>query len=855
MSLPHAPVLTQVINEASDIAKATEQTLTTGHILLAFFTVHNSAGRFLKERKINEDYLLDLVQGKLTEGPDLVAEVLRKAEQIAAGCGATDTNCLHVLYAMTREKRAKAYELLNQPEIQLSALRQKALSILTGAIPVWVAKEESVRPANSSHMSRIQRGNRRSRRSVASNLPRPGMSKAIEWTPPNANKSLSPVKSRYNHKSSSRKNLSGTAGLTVEPVPMDSQPDLKSKFDLDISAKSKTPNIELDDDPWALSPEQYPWLTSLGRNLSVEAGNEELEHVTGREKEIDTLIDVLGKRRSNNPCLLGEPGVGKTAVVEALALRLVEDPPTDAMGHKIIIELDVGSLLIGTHLRGSFSEKLQGIKEEVQRSGRVIVFFDELHTLVGAGSTGDGAQDAANDLKTVLARGEFPCIGATTTDEWNKHIEPDPALKRRFYPVVVKEPSPDQAIDMLDHIIGAYAEHHDVRYDDAAIKAACHLSARFIHDRHLPDKAITLIDLAGSRVARSRKKVVTREDVAKIISEQAEIPLERVLSSDKSRLLDLETHLHKKVVGHVDEITQICNVIRRNAAGFSSHRPQGSFLFLGPTGVGKTETAKAIAECLHGSEDALLRFDLSEFGEAHSVARLIGAPPGYVGHDSGGQLTEELRKRPARVILFDEVEKAHRDVLLLFLQILDDGRLTDSHGRSVSFSETIIIMTSNLGAQKLRTERRIGFGSDDNRVSNVRATVKSEAQSQLAPELWARIEDPLVFSPLNTEEICEITRRLAKASSERLRKERGIHFELDDSAIDYLVQQGGYDATLGARPMRHILSRIVEAPIAARILEGRLHADEQVTVSTTENGSLAFLVGVEREALSQRPRR
>ena len=351
MSLPHAPVLTQVLNEASDIAQATDQALTTGHILLAFFTVHNTAARFLKERKINEDYLLDLVQGKLTEAPDLVAEVLNKAEKIAAGCGATETSCLHVLYAMTRDKRAKAYDLLDQPDVQIAALRQKALSILTGAIPVWVAKEEAISENQPSHISRIQRSNRRSRRSVASNLPRPGMSPAIQWTPPNASRSLKPSKGRYDNRSSHRRSSSGAAGLTVEPVPMETPSDLKSKFDLDLSQKSQSPAPQIDDDPWALSPDQYPWLTSLGRNLSMEAGNEGLEHVTGRESEIDTLIDVLGKRRSNNPCLLGEPGVGKTAVVEALALRLVEDPPTQAMGNKIIIELDVGSLLIGTHLR------------------------------------------------------------------------------------------------------------------------------------------------------------------------------------------------------------------------------------------------------------------------------------------------------------------------------------------------------------------------------------------------------------------------------------------------------------------------------------------------------------------------
>ncbi|MDP6927504.1 MAG: Clp protease N-terminal domain-containing protein, partial [Rhodospirillales bacterium] len=321
MSLPHAPVLTQVLNEASDIAMATDQVLTTGHILLAFFTVHNSAARFLKERKINEDYLLDLVQGKLTEAPDVVAEVLAKAEKIAAGCGATETDCLHVLYAMTRDKRANAYELLDQPDIQISALRQKALSILTGAIPVWIAKEEAVSRNAPSHVSRVQRSNRRSRRSVASNLPRPGMSPAIQWSPPKIQNSKRPRPNRSENRSASRRQ---TGGLTVEPAPMESKTGTKPEFDLDLSAKrSHVPETKLEDDPWMLSADQYPWLTSLGRNLSLEAGNDELEHVTGREKELDTIIDVLGKRRSNNPCLLGEPGVGKTAVVEALALRLV----------------------------------------------------------------------------------------------------------------------------------------------------------------------------------------------------------------------------------------------------------------------------------------------------------------------------------------------------------------------------------------------------------------------------------------------------------------------------------------------------------------------------------------------------
>ena len=612
-------------------------------------------------------------------------------------------------------------------------------------------------------------------------------------------------------------------------------------------------------EPWLLKPDEFPWLTSLGRNLSAEAARGHLDRLVGRTREIDDLIDILGKRRANNPCLLGEPGVGKTALVEGLAVKLVQDPPTPSLGQRIVIELDVGSLLLGTHLRGSFSEKLQGIKDEVRRAGRVVVFFDELHTLVGAGSTGDGAQDASNELKVALARGEFPCIGATTHEEWRKHIEPDAALKRRFFPIVVREPSPEEAIELIRKIAPTYADHHRVRYDDAAIRAAVELSVRFITDRHLPDKAITLLDLAGSRAARANEPMVTREAIAALIAIRAEVPVERVLHSDRARLLELESHLAREIIGHRRQLTRIADVIRRNAAGFGSKRPKGSFLFLGPTGVGKTETAKAIARLLHGSEDALVRFDLSEFSEAHSVARLVGSPPGYVGFEAGGQLTEAIRKKPACVILLDEIEKAHHDVLQLLLQVLDEGRLTDGHGRTVSFAETIVVLTSNLGADLSKMARRIGFGDEGPAAalaeeSSTETAIIDEAKRRLAPELWARIEERLVFSPLGVEEVRAVTRLLAEGSSKRLLRERGIEFRLDESAVDFLVRHGGYDGRLGARPMRQVLARLVEAPVASRILEGRLHAGESVLVSTSERG-LAFLFGEDRTSLSQRPSR
>ena len=834
MPMSKAPELSRVLEEARDIAEATDQRLTSAHVLLAFFTIENGAGQLLSEEGIDEDTLLDLVEGKLVEPEDALAELLIRAEQIAAGCGAQKIDCLHLLVAMTRSRRALAQLLLEGTDVHLIHLRTRALAILTSAMPRWIGDAAPALEARSSLVRRQERTER----------PGPGTSK-LSWTPP-----VRPPPPRRPERPTPKPGLIPPRSR-LEKALLSSRPPSAAPRESEEPAKT----VEDPAAHWLLSPSEYPWLTSLGRNLSAEAARGKLDELVFRDKEISALIDILGKRRTNNPCLLGEPGVGKTAVVEGLALRLVRDPPTPALGRAIVIELDAGALLVGTHLRGSFSEKLQGLKDEVRRSrGRAIIFFDELHTLVGAGSSGDGALDAANELKAVLSRGEFPCIGATTFEEWKKHIEPDPALERRFHPVVVNEPSIPEAIDMVGRIAAAYGEHHGVDYSKESVEAAVKLSVRFIPDRHLPDKAIALLDLAGSRAARAGEIAVDRYRVAEIVSERTDIPIERILASDRRRMLELEKHLAEEIVGHEAVITRVADVIRRSAAGFSSKRPQGSFLFLGPTGVGKTETAKALARLLHGTEDAMIRFDLSEFGEAHSVARLVGAPPGYVGFDAGGQLTEAVRRRPAAVVLFDEVEKAHREVLQVFLQILDEGRLSDGRGRTVSFAETIVIMTSNLGAD-LSRPRAMGFGGQDRAAAKAQleASILDTAKRAVAPELWARIEERLIFAPLEMGEVKRIAARLARASSERLKRERGIRFELEDAAIDYLVQQGGYDATYGARPMRQVLARLVEGPIAARILEGRLHADEQVTVSVRAGGGLTFLVGEELASLSQRP--
>ena len=965
-SLAEAPELQQILGEARDISASTQQQLGSVHVLLAFFTTRNQAGRLLRNRGIDEDRLLRALNPGAREPRSVIDEIFERASQIAAGCGAREVDCLHVLVAMTRTRDALAYKLLDQMTERISALRTRALTILTGAVPRWLddrrrgsaQEEECVAvPSMVPHAHRRTRerglhearaqalaweppikspspklprrddgprgrtapypnppaahgdsaqtrhaGTSPSRGSSAADSARHRPREGARYEPPSGASNKANTASagntanaanagnkanatnagnkanaanagnKANAASAGNKANAASAGNTANPANAGNTANTANArntanaasaanaANASLAGRSQRPIGESPSEssdpatPWLLPPAKYPWLTSLGRNLSAEAARGKLDRLVGRQREIEQLIDILGKRKGNNPCLLGEPGVGKTAVVEGLAAHFVQAYTGDRAQVSIIIGLDVGALLVGTHLRGSFSEKLQGLRDEVKRSrGRVIIFFDELHTLVGAGAAGDGPQDAANELKSALARGDFPCIGASTHEEYALHIERDAALKRRFVPVLVREPSEEEAVAMIRQIIVPYAEHHEVNFAAESIEQAVHLSARYFTDRFLPDKAIALLDLAGSRVARSGHTTVTPTVIAELVAERADLPVERVLSSDRERLLNLERLLAREIIGHRDQISRIAEAIRRSAAGFRTRRPQAAFLFVGPTGVGKTETAKAIAMVLHGQAESMIRFDLSEFSESHTVSRLIGSPPGYVGHDSGGQLTEAVRQRPGRVILFDEIEKAHASVLQVLLQVLDEGRLTDGRGRSVSFEDTIIIMTSNAGADLAKLKPRLGFGGSSDAEDDLDQQILDNAKRHLSPELWGRIQERLVFRPLNTEEIRAIARLLAADSSRRLFKERGIQYQLDEHAVDFLLEQGGFDVKLGARPMRHVLARIVEAPIAARILEGRLHADETVWVSTRENGGLAFLVGEDLTSLSQRP--
>ena len=579
-----------------------------------------------------------------------------------------------------------------------------------------------------------------------------------------------------------------------------------------------------------LDAEAFPWLSSLGRNLTRLAHKGKIDPLVGREKELDEIIDILGKRRANNPCLIGEPGVGKTALVEGLALAIAHMNIPGLSG-KLLLELDMGSLLAGTQLRGSLAEKLQGIKEEVKSAkGQIIVFIDEVHTLVRAGATGESAQDASNDLKTALSRGEFPCVGATTIQDYKTYIETDPALVRRFHTIWIEEPSQDETMRILDGVAPAYARHHKVHYLPEALFAACRLSARYLHERRLPAKAIDILDLAGSRARRARKKHVGRVEVTQVIAKLAAIPEEYLLVEDRKRLLSLESTLAQQVVGHRDILADISSVVRRNYAGFKGPRPIGSFLFLGPTGVGKTETAKAIAHHLFHQAHSFVRIDMSEFMEKHAVARLIGAPPGYVGYDEGGSLTEAVRRRPYQVILFDEVEKAHPDVFNVLLQVLDDGRLTDGQGRTVDFKNTVLIFTSNLGTSDISKAVGLGFsqGGGENNYERMKQKVNDELKKHFRPEFLNRIDDIIVFHQLTQDEIIKMVDLMIGRVANQL-KGKDMAIELTDKAKALLAKRG-FDPVLGARPLRRTIQREIEDQLSEKILFEEVGPGQLVTV-------------------------
>lgn len=804
----------QVMLEAEDIAQSVNQRLTTAHVLLAMFTVENRAAMLLSEKGVNEDILLELLTSAPTEPEGLIKELREKGREIAANCGSAEADCLHAMIAMTRV-RCSAQDLLFKTGMDLTALRNTALSYFTsGRMPRRLMLQRELPP----NMPRASSG-------------RPVGAPPLPFAPPARTAVVAPPPTP---RPATLKPALSIRDL-VDDVSDDEIAELAAAPAPSHHAPRAAPSVV--SGKWQLDPRTFPLLTSLGKNLTALAREGKLDPVVGRAREIDEIIDILGKRRTNNPVLLGEPGVGKTAVVEGVAQQLAN--LKGPLGDRLIIELDMATLVAGTQLRGSFSERMNSLKDEVKNAAKVVVFIDEVHTLMGAGSTGEGPQDAANELKAAMSRGEFPCIGATTHDEYRKHLASDPALERRFTPVFVNEPSVPDTVYILNGVMARYEQHHRLKYAPDALQAAASMSAKYISDRFLPDKAISVLDLAGSRCHREGKTLVEAQDVARVIAKIAQLPEERLLMNDSARLLSMESDLRKRVIGHEEVIDRVARVVRRNYAGFSSRRPMGSFLFLGPTGVGKTEMARGLADVVFGSRDAMIRIDMSEMSEGHGVSRLIGAPAGYVGFGEGGQLTEPVRRKPSSVVVLDEIDKANREVLLLLLQVLEEGRLTDGKGRHIDFSNTIVILTTNLGAEAFSAKSRsMGFGQESIEVTGEKAATES-ARRSLPPELWNRIDERCAFKPLKEIEVAKIATLLLSESSKRLHSEKGIAYEASDEVVTHLMKSGGFDPTLGARPMRQTVQRLVEGPLAERILAGDFEHGDRVRIELS-SGQLQF---------------
>jgi ATP-dependent Clp protease ATP-binding subunit ClpC len=855
--LAAAPDLSRTYHEARALADGVGAPLSTTHLVLALFCVPNPAEVVLREAQVDEDRLVGLMGPELRDEPGALDAVLLATDETALRCDARQANTLHLLVALLKVREGAAWQLLESALGGNAALRNRVMSYVTAVLPRRL--QHALNEAKDLPGPRFAEG--------APPRPRPvRTARADDWlvskktmldgdaAPASAVSVVSVIVEAEPAPVARAVPAPAPAPLApigeeAAPAPPEPAPAPRPK-----RREPPPPSVALTLPPTAfdLDPDRYPWLTSLGRNLTAAAAHGTLDPSVGRAAELEQLIDVLGKRRANNPCLVGEPGVGKTAIVEGLAVKLMRGDPDVAPLHgKVVVELDMGRIVAGTSLRGSFSERMQGLKRDVLRSkGQVIVFIDEIHTLMGAGASGDGPQDAANELKAALARGDFPCIGSTTLDEFRKYIEQDPALERRFVKILVEEPTDEEAIQILRGAAPLYGKHHQVKATDDAIAAAVQLSSRFIHDKRLPAKALDLLDLALSRGRRSGLQEIGRDEVARVCADVAKIPLERVQAKDQQRFMEMEAELGKRVIGHEHVITRVAHTIRRNYAGFSTHRPMGSFLLLGPSGVGKTELAKALADFLYGTEKALVRLDMSEFNEPHTVARLTGAPPGYVGHDEGGQLTEALRRRPHCVVLLDEIEKAHPEVLPILLQVLDEGRLTDSLGRTVTFRHAVLIMTSNLGARELLAKpRQVGFtannpdGALTQKEANQREqAVLDAARKHFLPELWGRIEDKCVFASLTHDELQRIAAIQLEQSSRALMTTRNIQLRFEEPVLAFLVEQATADAgnsNLGARPLRQTIQRLVETPVSEAILRGEVKDGARIRLAVADGRLVA----------------
>ncbi len=798
---PHSrePELVALRRLAEDLANQRGQKATTTHLLAALASGRDDAAQLLLERRLDPEVILRAARVTLDDVQDAVVRAVQRAREIAGrtGAGRTEARSIHLLFALCQESGTAAHRAMVQCGIDVTRLRTLCMQLATGLAPP--RRVTAAKPRTEERPSGVIPTARRA-------------------TPADFKKVVEEPKKP----------------VVTAPPPMPAKPVQKEK---EKKRKDARP------DRFALDARKFPLLTQLGRNLTELAVQGALDPVVGRDAEIERSLDVLAKRHANNACLVGAPGVGKTSVVRGLAQRIADGVDVACFEDKVVIGIEPAAMLAGTGVRGSLAERLVQLKSEVARAkGRVVLFFDEMHVLFGP----DAGDEASSELRLALARGEIVCIGATTEQDFRRVADADPGLARCFTSIEVTELSPEEALLAIEGVAPLFEKHHHCTYDENALAKAVTWSMRYLPSKALPDKAVQILDLAGARARRRSEKAVDVEHVAEVISELAGVPEERLLETDAERLLRLEELLAKRIVGHTSALERIATVLRRNASGFRAKRPIGTFLLLGPTGVGKTETAKAIAECLFYSADAMTRLDLSEYAEAHAISRLVGAPPGYVGYDAGGQLTEAVKRRPYQVILLDEIEKAHRDVLEGFLQVFDEGRLTDGRGRTVDFTNTVILLTSNIGADlspSAQTRGRIGFGGPsrrdlrDREIAAYQDAVTEAAKRALPPELFNRLDEVLAFAPLSRDDVGEVARRILRTLAKDLETSRGVKLDVSPAAVDALLDAGGFDPEMGARPMRRAIGRLVEAPIAEMILKGELQRGA-VALVDVENGKI-----------------
>jgi ATP-dependent Clp protease ATP-binding subunit ClpC len=822
------PELLVIQRLAEHLASGRNERVTTAHLMAAVAAHPGIAADLLRERRLGSEELLRAARSTVDDDKDPLGLALQRANEVAQRMRAPEPSSAHLLIALLGNRRTAAYRALDQCGVNVNRLRLAAMNLILGLV--------GRRPVENRRPVRATIAHGASAPAPVPASPRPAGLKPQALKPqvikPTTHISrrarvVSPEDLRQHKRV-------GVAQRSVAPQRVAAR--------LGVGPAHRARGFEL-------SKKKFPLLARLGRNLTQAAANGELDEVVCRDAEVDRVLDVLGKRFANNACLVGPSGVGKTRIVHALAQRLAAggrrkaEHEGDVDGHAdercpIIIEVSAGQLVMGTQVRGGIGQRMDALRRELAAAdGRVVLFFDEIHQLF----TGDGGDELSSEFKLAVGRGEMPCIGATTREEFRRSIEADPALVRRFSVVEIEEPSREDAYLILQALMPRFEAHHQLRYSEEALARAVAWSSQYIKTRALPDKAVALLDLCGARARRRGEQEVTPAQVAEVVSEMVDVPIERLLESDGERMLRLEAVLGDRVVGHGECLRTIARSIRRNAAGLGARRPIGTFLLLGPTGVGKTETAKALAEALFFSEDAMTRIDLSEYGEAHSVARLIGAPPGYIGHEAGGQLTEAVRRKPYQVLLFDELEKAHRDVLQSFLALFDEGRMTDGRGQTVDFTNTIILLTSNLGAAELDAPaRRVGFKNEEaGENADYRRRLIQHVRGALAPELFNRLDDVLVYSPLTTSEIRDIASRMLARLARRLREGKSLEIEFSESVIDLLIADGGFDLKLGARPMQRSVARCIETPLAELVLRGELSPGEPIRCQARD-GRVAF---------------